>query len=114
MLLTVLLPLRSALALTMGLQACGDHANISLMAAAEPLPCAHHGADISPQHAPQDSLHSDPGQSHLLCDICNVPALGQTAELVTGTSLLPVGLAPRSERFVSVVLPIGHKPPIPA
>lgn len=115
--LTVLLPLRSAMALTMGLPNAGTMPGTTAIASVEEAPCPHHAAPESPLLSTDSSAHgSHHGQSpsHLLCDLCNVPALGQTAELATGTSLQPFGVAPRSERFVSVVLPIGHKPPIPA
>lgn len=123
--LTVLLPLRSTLALTMGLpdsgMVSGAGAYAAVMANTEETPCPHHATGASPHGSDSDTpLHSQPdsphgsSHAHLLCDICNVPALDLQTRASPGTQLLPIGVPHRNERFASVVLPIGHKPPIPA
>lgn len=117
MVLTVLLPLRGALALTMGAPDAGPLTTVTATASAEEAPCPHHAASESPLEGADNSAHNShhsQSQSHLLCDLCNVPAMGQQARTSPGAQALPIGVPHRNERFASVVLPIGHKPPIPA
>lgn len=139
--LGVLLPVRAALAVTMALPVTGlPGTTAALQADARHAPCLHHeglsddaagsgigdpaghvGADPAdgqrhdmPQHeGPGHDTHSAQGHStHLLCDVCNVPALQATLALQLSPHAQPIGTPHRSERFASVVLPIGHKPPI--
>lgn len=133
MVLSVLLPVRTAFAVTMALPASAMPGNLSsLQAGTPPTPCPHHDdpsaaatlpmegglagvdADQAPSH---HATHTHPAQthtSHLLCDVCNVPALQASERLPLRPHAPPVGTPHRSERFASVVLPIGHKPPIAA
>jgi hypothetical protein len=116
-LLTVLLPLRGAMALSMGLADADTLPRTTAMTSAEEAPCPHHAASHKPLESPHNSAHDThhgQSQAHLLCDLCNVPALGQQVHCAPGTQALPIGVPHRSEHFASVVLPIGHKPPIPA
>lgn len=137
MVLTVLLPLRSALAVTMGLPEAARPAqtqpaqDIGPVAVHDDPPCPHHAAHAkasSPDTshaapAPHDAQAAEshpgphaghPGQAHLLCDVCNGPALSPRPLILGQGHASPLGVPPRIERFASVVLPIGHKPPIPA
>ncbi len=147
--LTVLLPLRSALAVTMGLpvtepptrqtpatatapspvqavvmtdQQSGSQAHAPAHSPAPPHPlaevpeeaphCPHHAAPADATGSGHPAGH--PAQAHLLCDVCNGPALSAALVSRLGGTPAPLGIPERIERFASVVLPIGHKPPIPA
>ena len=121
--LTVVLPVRGALALTMGMSMdtpfetpqSGVH---SAALAKTEVPCPHHVQADAPT-APASVSHSDMGDhsssthTHLLCDVCNVLALGVSVPVTARTDVRPAHTPQRSERFSSVVPPIGHKPPIP-
>lgn len=135
MVLTVLLPLRSALAVTMGLPVAPQpvsaqpHAQVSAQAThtlhaidSNESPCPHHAMAAHPSDTGTSDAAADdtdghnghPGQAHLLCDVCNGPALSARIPVLGVMHALPLGRPERIERFDSVVLPIGHKPPIPA
>ena len=118
MVLTVLLPLRSALGLTMGMSGAGALiGTAAALTSAHEASCPHHADSKSPVESHHDSApgsHHGQDRGHLLCDICNVPALDLQTRTSPGAQALPIGVPHRSERFASVVLPIGHKPPIPA
>lgn len=131
MVLSVLLPVRTGLAVTMALPATAMPST-AVTAQADTLhpPCAHHEdrstaapmtmgghhvsqvTDESPSHHNTDTSSAQGHGSHLLCDVCNVPALQASVPLHLSPQVPPVGTPHRSERFDSVVLPIGHKPPI--
>lgn len=112
--LTVVLPVRGALAVTMGM-ASGVPASVTHSAAPADAPCPHHAQ--SGEQAPAAPMaHSDDSHNentHLLCDVCNVLALGVSVPVTARTDVRPAHTPQRSERFSSVVPPIGHKPPIP-
>ena len=114
-LLTVLLPLRGAMALSMGLADADTLPRTTAMTSAEEAPCPHHAQ--SGEQAPAAPMaHSDDSHNentHLLCDVCNVLALGVSVPVTARTDVRPAHTPQRSERFSSVVPPIGHKPPIP-
>ena len=112
--LTVVLPVRGALAVTMGM-ASGVPGGITHSAATAEAPCPHHAQAVEPAPA-APMAHSDDSHSehtHLLCDVCNVLALGVSVPVTARTEVRPAHRPQRSERFASVVPPIGHKPPIP-
>lgn len=132
MVLTVLLPLRSALAVTMGLPVAPTPAQTQthvqesgkplLVSHLDAAPCPHHAMDASSADAGMiaETAHhtaphdGQPGLSHLLCDVCNGPALSARIPVLGVMHASPLDRPERIERFDSVVLPIGHKPPIPA
>lgn len=121
--LTVVLPVRGALALTMGMSMdtpidtpqSGVH---STALAQTEAPCPHHAQTDAPTASGSVS-HSDMGDhgtsahTHLLCDVCNVLALSVSIPATERADTRPTHAPQGSERFSSVVLPIGHKPPIP-
>ena len=110
LLLALLLPLRSTLAATMMMAPTHTPTTLAVTAIEhEAAPCPHHAA----ANADDESTHSD-NQAHLLCDACNGQALNATARWTPVQHTPPISAAHRSERFDSVVPPIGHKPPIPA
>jgi hypothetical protein len=114
--LTLVLPLRGALAVSMGMAVdAPPSAAHSAAPAKADAPCPHHApaADHTQAAAPQ---HGDAGHSahtHLLCDVCNVLALSVPIVAAERADTRPTHAVQGSERFSSVVLPIGHKPPIP-
>jgi hypothetical protein len=112
--LTLVLPVRGALAVSMGM-AVDAPPSAAHSAAPADAPCPHHApaADHTQAAAPQ---HGDDGHSahtHLLCDVCNVLALSVPIVAAERAGTRPTHAVQGSERFSSVVLPIGHKPPIP-
>ncbi len=115
--LTVVLPVRGALAVTMGMSA-GAPASAAHSAAPvdADAPCPHHAQ--AAEHTPSTPVsHGDvdehSGHAHLLCDVCNVLALDVSMPANERTDARPTHPPQGSERFSSVVLPMGHKPPIP-
>lgn len=121
--LTVVLPVRGALALNMGMSMdtpietpqSGVH---SAALAKTEVPCPHHvqaDAPTAPASVSQNDMgdHSSSAHTHLLCDVCNVLALSVSIPATERADIQPTHAPQGSERFSSVVLPIGHKPPIP-
>jgi hypothetical protein len=114
--LTLVLPVRGALAVSMGMAV---EAPIGMAHSAAPanadVPCPHHAQPTDHAlAAPSD--HNDDHHSahtHLLCDVCNVLALNVPIPVAKRADTRPVHAAQGNERFSSVVPPIGHKPPIP-
>lgn len=141
--LSVLLPWRSAMAITMPVNAtpapptathapslADTHGHAAVHALSHPVlhadahaaavtdgaaSCPHHAAlDGCTPTVCHDSPNPDSSHSHSLCDVCNGPALGPVSALPLPTHASPVGPAHGAVRFASRALPIGHKPPIPA
>jgi len=107
-LLTVLMPVRGALGVTMPL---AHDAHPSTVSGAE-QPCPHHTVEAPAAHG--EHLAAQPGtDSHALCDVCHLMAMQVAAPSAPTAHTEPVDAAPRRERFASVLLPPGHKPPIP-
>lgn len=102
--LAVMLPWRSAMAVTMVVAPMTSHsASIEL----ESTPCPH---NVSPSE--HGSSHHDIAD-HTSCDVCHVPALSADLRSTNPPHSHPVGPPPLIERFASVVLAQHHKPPIP-
>lgn len=66
-----------------------------------------HSMDSHPADAPQPDHHQ-----HSVCDVCNGPALVLPQPLATHVSLVHALLTLPTERFASVALQQGVKPPI--
>ena len=110
LLLALLLPLRSTLAATMMMAPAHTPSTMAgVSSPSDAMPCPHHAAAETAPDAPQ----VDEQQAHLLCDACNGQALSATVSWAEAKHTPPISAAHRSERFDSVVPPIGHKPPIP-
>lgn len=125
--LSVLLPWRSAMAGTMPVAAApaplqvppgptDTHAHVQHTGDASA--CPHHTASDSCSQASchetaGHGLHDSDHAGHSLCDVCNGPALGPVSALPMPAHGSPVGPVHGAVRFASRVLPIGHKPPIP-
>lgn len=76
-------------------------------------------ADASTDHAGADTAdthdgHHDSGhtQAHLVCDVCNGPALGSPVALPGPAAATHGPHIPRAERFASLAPRHPHKPPI--
>ena len=122
--LSVLLPWRSAMANTMlvaaaqaPLQGVLSPMDTTAHPQAGPVAsdCPHHSGMASPMAMPLDHETADPGvhDSHSLCDVCNGPALGPVSVQRLSPHGSPVGPADGPVRFASLVLPTVQKPPIP-
>lgn len=119
--LSVLLPWRSAMSITMpvttappALQAGLTLADSRAHAHDETASGPHHGSlEASAADACHASLEADTQHSHSLCDVCNGPALGPVSALPLPAHTSPVGPVHGAVHFASRAVPIVHKPPIP-
>jgi hypothetical protein len=100
--LAVLLPWRSAMAVTMVMTPMHH----SMPAAMDTAPCPHHA-----NASDHSSSHADMAD-HTSCDVCHVQALSADLRTNGQAHAHPIGPAPLSERFASVVVAQHHKPPI--
>jgi hypothetical protein len=88
---------------------CPDHAGempMHLMAVSD-LHDSAHGMDTHPGDATQPDHHQ-----HSVCDVCNGPALVVSLPLAHQVSQAHTRLTWPAERFASVALQQGIKPPI--
>ena len=115
--LALLLPIRGALAGVMPLSHAFNHGPSSseLASHAAPQPdhakhtqaCSHHTATQG-SHA----THCGAAQQHLLCDLCNGPALALPAPLALQPTATPATRVTVLSAFLSISLPSEVKPPI--
>jgi hypothetical protein len=112
--LTLVLPVRGALAVSMGMAV---EAPIGMAHSAAPanadVPCPHHAQPTDHTLAADHNDDHHSAHTHLLCDVCNVLALNVPIPVAKRADTRPTHAAQGNERFSSVVPPIGHKPPIP-
>ena len=103
--LAVLLPWRSAVAVTMVMAPMSSHSVPEQLGQA---PCPHHTSTSD-----HSSSHADM-TDHTSCDVCHVTALSADLRTATPPHAHPIDPPPLSERFASVVVAQHHKPPISA
>jgi hypothetical protein len=97
--MALLLPIRGALAVVMPI----GHGSSPVSTSA--APCPHHDAADS-------SASTAAPHQHLLCDVCNGPALALSSPVLIDATLHPgTGVSPLA-LFLSVSLPSEVKPPI--
>lgn len=111
-LLMVLLPLRGWAGDAMAVSMATDRAPAAaLVAAADCHGAADHTHD---QHGSQDSHqgHEGHGTAHLLCDVCNGPALTPAAMLAVGDARPHSLHIPSRVAFASEAPRRGVRPPI--
>jgi hypothetical protein len=107
--MALLLPIRGALAVVMPI-GHGSSPVSTAMSSYDPTntsaaPCPHH----KPDHA---SATTHAPHQHLLCDVCNGPALALSPPMLIDATLHPgTGVSPLA-LFLSVSLPSEVKPPI--
>lgn len=115
--LALLLPIRGALAGVMPLAHAFNHApSTSLFTPGsthQPEHATHHTQACSHSAAIQGSHAAHCGaQQHLLCDLCNGPALALTAPVALQPSATPATRVTVLSAFLSISLPSEVKPPI--
>lgn len=99
--LAVVLPWRSAMAVTMVMAPMSQHSAPALI---EQAPCPHAAGNLG---------HSDMAE-HTSCDVCHSQALSADVRTLSTAHPHPTSTPHPSERFASVVPALGHKPPISA
>ncbi|MCU0957743.1 MAG: hypothetical protein MUF55_10615 [Hydrogenophaga sp.] len=113
----VMLPLRGwmgdAMALSMAVGHTGNTHQVAVSVVTPP--CHMTLAEAAPHAHQADGMH-DPqagaGHGHLLCDLCNGPALNGHWLWAPATSHPPQLLPPGSERFASQTARRNVRPPI--
>ena len=109
--LMMLLPIRGGLAAVMpighglGSSPASFDASAHSVASTSTTPCPHHEA--------ADSTAASPApHQHVLCDLCNGPALALSTPGLIDATLPPGTQVPPLVSFLSVSLPFEVKPPI--
>jgi hypothetical protein len=115
--LALLLPIRGALAGVMPLSHAFNHAPASSLlthGSADPPEHATHHTQACSHHAAAQGSHAAHcgAQQHLLCDLCNGPALALTAPVALQPSATPATRVTMLSAFLSISLPSEVKPPI--
>lgn len=113
--LALLLPIRGALAAVMPVSHGLGHATLAMAHNAHTASHAEHPAHTTQHcthHTPAHAGPCDTHQQHLLCDLCNGPALALSMPFSIHASVHPGTQMPRLVSFLSVSLPSEVKPPI--
>jgi hypothetical protein len=114
--LALLLPIRGALAGVMPLSHAFNHASstseLASNAAHQPDHAKH--TDACSHHAAAQGSHAAHcgAQQHLLCDLCNGPALALKAPVALQPAASPATRVHVPSAFFSISLPSEVKPPI--
>jgi len=108
-LLMALLPLRGWAGDAMAVSMATDPAPAAALVAA--ADCHGAGHDTPDMHHGQDS-HEDHGTAHLLCDVCNGPAMTPAALLAAGDARPHSLHIPTRVAFASEAPRRGVRPPI--
>lgn len=113
--LALLLPIRGALAAAMPISHSFGHGDMVVMQMSQSTAPTEVQA-LHPHHCPHHSAHHDVScgshQQHLLCDLCNGPALSLAIPSTILAPVHPGTQMPRLVSFISVSLPSEVKPPI--
>jgi hypothetical protein len=115
--LALLLPIRGALAGVMPLSHAFNQGPSTSERASHAAPQPDHAArstETCSHHAAAQGSHAAHcgAQQHLLCDLCNGPALALTAPVALQPSATPTTRVTVLSAFPSISLPSEVKPPI--